>query len=356
MPVPLRCTSCQAVMAVPDATSRRPNACPKCGGQLSELRPLRDSRYITVPKPSTPASPTATTVRKRREPPPAQPPAPAYKTVADDYTQSLLISLALLFGSVSVPLAAVAILSPLAKPTSAMGLLLGLSAWWRARQPDAELGQSRPIAVSILCLGLLIFVGSWRAYREWVPQTAPPTNPDLRSVIATGATVAAPAKPVDSEAWVDASVSAVQQNDVRVRVVSAIVGSVKFKTLPPDPGPNVKRLQIALRLTSVNYKQPIAYESWADPVWPAGKFEPRLTDSLNRVYRRVTFPPGAELEGVSPGRILSGGKPVNDLLIYETPPLDQIAYLRLELPGAAIGATGLIRLEIPRVWITISED
>lgn len=355
MSVPMKCASCQKLMAVPEATNRRPRVCPHCGGQLSEVRPLRDSRYVVVPPKTTPAAAGATTVRTRRDPPAASEPPPR-PAVADDYTQSLLIGLALFFGSMSVPLAAIAILSPLAKPASGIGAILGASALWRARQPELALGLRRPAAVTALCVGLLLFVSSWKAYREWVPQAIPPTNPDLRTVVPTGAMGVAASKPVDADTWVDASLGTVQQNDVRVRVASATVDFVKFKSPPADSGPRVKRLLLALRVTSVNYTQPLSYETWADPATPSGKYEPRLTDNLNRVYRRVPLGAGAEVEGVSANKTLTGGRPISDLLVFELPQLDQVAYLRLELPAAAIGATGMLRLQIPRYMITTKEE
>lgn len=355
MPVPMQCTSCQKVMAVPEATHRRPKACPHCGGQLNELRPLRDTRYIVAPPKTGDAAPTATTVRTRRGPAATEAPPPLAR-VSDDYAQGLLVGLALLCGSMSVPLAAIALASPLAKPASGLGFVFAVAAWWRARQQEPPLGQGRPAAVAVLCFGLLMFVGSWNAYREWIPQPTPTTNPALRTVVAAGATGMAPARQVDADAWVDASAGMVQQNAVRVRLASAVVDLVKFKNPPADSVPRAKRLLLGLRLTSMNYTQPIAYETWADPVRAAGKHEPRLTDNLNRRYRRVMFAPGLELEGVSPSKVLTGGRPIDELLVFELPPLDQVLYLRLELPAAAIGATGSLRLQIPRYMIATKDE
>ena len=285
--------SCQKLMVVPG----RPIAdrsVPALRRAAWRSASLRDSRYGRSAGKCQ--RPRPTTMRARD--PPAATEQPARAVVADDYTQSLLIGLALFFGSVSVPLAAIAIVSPLAEPFSVVGVLLGAAALWRARQPRLALGLGKPAGVTALCLGLALFVGSWNAYREWMPQTIPATNPELRTVVGTGATVTAASKPVDAETWVDASMNAVQQNDVRVKIMSATVDYLKFKRAPPTLAP-AWRLLLSLRLTSVNYTKVITYETWADPLMAVGKHEPRLTDNLNRVYRRVTFPAGTELAGVS---------------------------------------------------------
>jgi hypothetical protein len=52
-----------------------------------------------------------------------------------------------------------------------------------------------------------------------------------------------------------------------------------------------------------------------------------------------------------PRASLPTAKSVDDVLVFEAPPAS-INYLRLELPCAAFGAKGKLRLEIPRSMIT----
>ena len=83
----------------------------------------------------------------------------------------------------------------------------------------------------------------------------------------------------------------------------------------------------------------------------AGKNAAAVKDNFGNSYKRFTIGLGEEI----PGQIVAETsiypeKTVEDLLVFE-PPLENIEYLHLELPAAACGMTGALRLEIPASMI-----
>jgi hypothetical protein len=65
------------------------------------------------------------------------------------------------------------------------------------------------------------------------------------------------------------------------------------------------------------------------------------------VYPRLRLAPGVAIAGqVRSAVSLDPGKSLEDLLVFE-PPLNEIRFLRLELPAAAFGDTGSLRFQIP---------
>jgi hypothetical protein len=344
MSTSLKCVACHSVLEVADAPAEQPPRCPRCGGSLRGLtktKKLRDDRYVPPPLPETVAlAPAAVQPRQVSA---APEPAPA-----GEYAQHLLAALALFCGSLAIVLAS--ILPVAVKPLAGLGCVLGGAAWGLARRHQGWQRQLRPGLATALCLAVLFLAGSWRDLRGPLP-THSSLDPDRPIVVSTVGHGMTPSKNAAADDWVDAGTGMVQQNDVRVRLLSAAVDVVPYKTPPTDPAAGPKRLLLKLRLSSVNYTQPVNYETWADAALPTGKHEPRLKDNLDRAYPRLAPGADAAVTGMSGNTYLTAWRPAEDLLIFEAPPLDQVQFLLLELPASAIGGKGAFRLKIPRYII-----
>ena len=76
-----------------------------------------------------------------------------------------------------------------------------------------------------------------------------------------------------------------------------------------------------------------------------------LTDNFGNTYKPVRFDLGTQVSGqISAATSVYPGKEVEDLLVFE-PPVDNVQFLRLQLPAAAFGGSGELRLQIPKGMI-----
>ena len=85
----------------------------------------------------------------------------------------------------------------------------------------------------------------------------------------------------------------------------------------------------------------------------AGKNAATLTDNFGNPYKpfKVNVALGEEIPGqISAETSIYPEKNIEDLLVFE-PPLENIEFLRLELPAAACGMTGTLHLQIPKSMI-----
>jgi hypothetical protein len=154
---------------------------------------------------------------------------------------------------------------------------------------------------------------------------------------------------VAPEGWVDISRDYVQCGDVQLRMPEDRRAGVQYVDLKNAQGQTLARgkyLLIPVRLSNVNGARKITYESWNAPGQTGG-----LRDQKDRVYPVPSLPAGAQVPGQVQSAALLPGKFVNDVLIFEAP-ARQVEYLRLELPAAAIGGTGQLRLLIPSSMIS----
>lgn len=242
--------------------------------------------------------------------------------------------LSLLFGSFYS-------LEPFIKPMAAVGLLAGLlggvlPALWQKR--NAVL----PILLSIPCLLVLLFVGTW-------PLSAA-KPPSLVAVPLKQSGMAAH-RAVGEEDWVDASASALKRGDVCVEIVSAQVGAVELKQNASSSTSGERYLTIRLR---VSYEGVISkqtpYDPWTDRADSPSKNPATLTDNGGRSYAQKTFDSGWKVAGRADIDNLNPGHQVKEVLVYPLP-ASGVEQLRLTLPASAFGLTGAFRFEIPRKMI-----
>lgn len=246
----------------------------------------------------------------------------------------LCFSLALLFTSFYA-------LESFIKPIAALGLLAGLlggtlPALWRRR--NAVL----PFIMSILCLLVLLFVGSWPSF------STPP--PALVMIPLKGNGMAAN-QPFGADDWVDASANALRCGDLRVDVISVGIGPVELRGNSSASLSSVRFLTIRLR---VSYEGIVArqtpYEPWSDRAGAPSKHAPTLTDNQGQTYAQKTFDAGRKVAGRVDVDNLNPGHQVRDVLVYPLP-ASGAEPLRLMLPASAFGQSGAFRFHIPRSMI-----
>ncbi len=248
--------------------------------------------------------------------------------------------------SLALLMAAIPTLAVLAKPLSALGLVLALGGGllpglWR------QTSVTLPLVVAGLCLAALLFVGRWPRLSE------PPPRPVTIPIGKAGMVANESYRAGD---WVDASKSALRQNDLRVEILSVQVGGVpmqdsKQKEAKPTCSRD-KHLIITLRVSyeGALYRQ-FTYDPWSNRKDSPSKHPPTLTDNTGETYTQEAFDPGPlQIVGRGDKNFLTPGYQVKEVLIYP-PPSGKPESLRLELPAAVFGLKGTFRFQIPRDMI-----
>ena len=135
---------------------------------------------------------------------------------------------------------------------------------------------------------------------------------------------------------------AIELSDIRVEIVSAVLRPVELTDAKGKRISKHKYLTLTLRLNNLGNPRAMGYTSWGQ----SEATMPILKDNQNLTYQLQTFGHGIEIPGRISRATLAPGKPIEDLLVYP-PPADHAQWLRLELPGTAIGVSGTVRFEIP---------
>ena len=149
--------------------------------------------------------------------------------------------------------------------------------------------------------------------------------------------------------WADASKDALHQGDVRLRVVWAMVGAVQFEPIHGRRPAAERGLVIRLRVTNAGITRALPYTGWAGKDMPEA---PLLRDNQGKSYRLKSFSPDRVVVGRALKSSIPSGKSVEDVVVFEAPP-PTIEWLRLELPAAAAGGDGMLRIEIPKRMIVV---
>jgi hypothetical protein len=176
--------------------------------------------------------------------------------------------------------------------------------------------------------------------------------------------------------WIDASSGPVQHGDVRLQVASVTVRNVRIRdVLNEETVSPTKYLTITLQIDNTSTASRIDFLGWsggmanrltlAELSAGAGDSKVKGTDmssardanaaSLKDNFGKLCEPISPGFGAQIPGQIrtatsVAPGKRLGDLLVFE-PPMDEVQFLRLELPAAAFGETGVLRLQIPKGMI-----
>lgn len=301
-------------------------------------------RITTKPTPLLPNHPAPGGVRFPSRATPVDDDEPDERPSLVDRLRALDVgsAAALLCGSVALLFVSIPELDFLIKPCSGLGLLLGLLAGVLPAVRKRE-SVAWPLVMSLLCLLVLLFLGSW-------PSSSAPPPPEMAAIPLQQNGMGA-RQPVGADDWVDAASSAVRRDDVRVQVVSARIGRVDLKSRSGSSTSPDKYLVIRLRVSyeTVLFQQ-LPYDPWADRAGAPSNHPAILTDNKDRTYNQKTFDAGREVVGRADAKPLTPGHQVKEVLVFPVPPTD-VEYLRLKLPASAFGLSGEFRFQLPRGMI-----
>jgi hypothetical protein len=161
---------------------------------------------------------------------------------------------------------------------------------------------------------------------------------------------AQPGQPRGEPEWVNPDEKSWVSGDVEVTVGSPSVGPVLLKRLGEERVSENKLFQVYVSLKNRSENRKIDYESWGDANRLINEHAPRLADNFGNFYKRVHFGLGTTIFQQIKSASIRPGESVADLLVFEEP-LNNVEYLRLELPESAFGGTGTMRFQIPRGMI-----
>jgi hypothetical protein len=210
--------------------------------------------------------------------------------------------------------------------------------------------QSRPIlpaagiAVSVPAMVVAAFLPRWAGLEPLI-SSAQVDDRYREAVIALSGKGAARRAAKGETNWADAREDALLHGDVRLRVRSAVVAPPQFEPVPGQTPPREPYLVIGLRITNAGISRQVPYSSWG---WTPER--PVLRDNHGKTIAEKSFPPDWIVKGRATKATIPPGKWLDDVLVFE-PPSGSIDYLRLELPGAAVGTEGQLRMQIPKEMI-----
>jgi len=224
-----------------------------------------------------------------------------------------------------------------------LGLLVGLAA-----VPLAWLaGQSRlwPAAGAALCGTALVTAGLFPGL--FGPVSSSPDGSDLaalRVVPLSGHEVDPDAEKAE---WLDASRYALQQKDIGVQVVSAMLGPVEVQgTNGKKRFTSEKYLIIRVRAQRVYGGRKVLAERGDAPGASVDSPPVTLRDETGKVYPRAAVNPVEPSEGLARKPFNSPGSVIEEVYAFEAPPA-AVKSLRLEVRTAAWGGSTPFRFAIP---------
>lgn len=232
--------------------------------------------------------------------------------------------------------------APLGRLTAAVGSLLGLSLGLLALSLAKRntLPSRLASGLNLFILLVLVLMPHWLGLSNWLPASGPQ---NAKRVTALGYNDGVPKE----AEWVDVSSSAWQLDDIRVTVRHIYDGPVELT------GPNKKKqvtkqkfLQIWLHVSNAGVERRLEFQGWKHKPGPDGS-APRLIDSAGKFLAAKEFDAGWEPPGRPVAAGLVPGRSADQLLVFESPAASA-TFLRLELPGSAIGINQSVRFHIPR--------
>jgi hypothetical protein len=252
-----------------------------------------------------------------------------------------------LLGSFAFLTAAVLHVSLLTLALGLLGLLLGVVGFLSSGQRRRFL-PTAGLLVSLPAVLVTVFLPAWLGLG---PLWDPPKPPDRAgdAILALNGRGGLRRAAEGEVRWADASRDALYHGDVRLRVTSAVVGPLDFEAQPGREAPGERCLAVGLRVTNAGITRKLSYTAGWGVVAP-GQDRPVLRDDRGNAYAEKSFPAGLVVKGRAAASAVPPGKWLDDVLVFEAPP-EAVGYLRLELPAAAVGSTGSLRLEIPRRMI-----
>lgn len=366
MPFDAECTFCHfTLQGVPNDRRGCSVRCPRCGDHFT-LAPM--------PKPVTAATFGPRMARKKvpassasavAEAPASTQSSPAEGRQSDSsqpqqsvgvfvpvpkkpFSVSQAASLAsFVLGSAAFLLAAITQIGSITLALGIVGLLLGILGWMSAAPSSGRrvLAVAGPV-VSLAAVIFAVFVPHLLGLDPLWSVPPPPARQGT-AVISLGGNGGFRDAGQGESPWIDASRDALHHGDVRVRILSAVVGTVEFEPIRGKLPLRQNGLVIRLRITNAGITRKIPYTSWGDAQQADA---PLLHDNRGKSYRTKTFGSAWIVKGRARNSTIPSGKSLDDVLVFEAVP-SNIDFLHLELPASAAGAEGRLRIEIPRKMI-----
>jgi hypothetical protein len=255
----------------------------------------------------------------------------------------------LLLASAALVTASIPYLRVLALPLSGLGIVIGLIALMSKAKVSAGSRKSEtglPLAGGVASLAVFLLTGFWLGqFEKILGSWRKPPIIEHKTVPLRGRVSASQGEQSQAD-WVDAGKDAVQFGDVRVRLVSASIGSVELKDAKGKKRLSEKCLILKVRVSNAGAERVVHFESWYKPPSHDENGVPVVNDNRDKSYSLKFFPVDAEVSGRVTQATLPPGKKVEDLLIFEGRPTP-VEFLRLELPASAFGSSGVVRMQIP---------
>ena len=256
---------------------------------------------------------------------------------------------AFLLGSVGTALASIPGLELIAVGLTLVGIVLGAVGFLVAFKQDT--GTLYPLLGVVVCLPALLWSGY--CYTQVPKPEKPRSAAELKkkTIISLDShSGEAPTTAQEGET-VDSSKEAQQQGDLRIAVTAVCIATAPFIPVPVKKPPIDKFLIVQVRLANVGVERKYDYSGWGQ--W-GSENAATLRDTKGKVFKLKRFEATWDVKGQQRSTSVFPGKSVDDILIFEAPPLKEIpSRLRLELPAAACGNEGKFIFEIPGKTINI---
>jgi hypothetical protein len=328
----------------PKPTARKEPAPPT--SPVDETRADARSPDRTEPSPVLPGEPKPKSKAKHQPdaaPTPAPDPTAAPDAAPTSAVRAVAHDLGLVFGLAALILVGPAMLVSQVPYGRVIGLVLAavgfvaglLSLGGEGR---AKLAGGVAMGAHVLVAVFLLFLPSWLGLEEW--GGPPPEEVKGPVAVEHGTGVPLSAGPTD---WIDAARSSWEYKDTRVTLRSAL-GPVVL-TGPKDAKRTTKEpyLQLVVQVANVGAAREIPLSGWAAG---QGVESVRVTDSAGKTLLPATFDGGfAPAERGRPVPRALPGHASEVALVY-TAPTPRSEYVRVQLPGAAVGAADDIRFRI----------
>jgi hypothetical protein len=354
------CPNCGDLLSLKDFVPNRGAICPRCGMTI-DLAALQQALQAAAAPPKAPPADEAppsdepaeeeiAEAPPEAEPEPPEQPAAAAPTTAAalaDEEQEPRVSVWLAFaaGGLAVLVAWISPVAFLSKWLSLAGLILAV---WLAIAQVKTGKVHYPLAAGALCFLTLLVVGRW-----WRRAPLPP--PPAMVVIPHDESGLLPSRGLQEGEWVDAADNDVRRQDVRLRIVSATVGTVELRRGEERPIASKTKHLILKLLVSLEGERArsLPYEPWANTKQSPSKHPATLTDNKDQSYPQDTFDP-LKVPGRGEKIVSVVGAQIREVLVYPAAAAEAES-LRLELPASAYGLEGTFRFEIPHRMIQVAQ-
>lgn len=154
---------------------------------------------------------------------------------------------------------------------------------------------------------------------------------------------------LDDAGCADASLAAIQQDQVRVRIAEARETTIELTPARSDWN-GKKFLVVRIHIQQIGGRHGLEFYHWGTPSPQKDTALPTLNDAAGNTFHPLKFEDNTLIKGQTLHQELHAGAIVSDLLVFETPPSAPMAY-RLTLPAHAWAGCGAFKFLIPESFL-----